>query len=180
MKTKIKTKKQISDRGTSLMNTSEMPGGNKYDRRRFLGIAAMGVAAFDFATIGSAPAQSSVKTPADLPTIKPGTNTSFGPLKQIDARPPEYWLRGSGPEQMAPRYFSALLHGRTVHLQLCRCHPLAGVVGLPGDRPVSARLWHDAISIQCNHALNGEQAAVALDIIALLGTLSRLNRAIRN
>ena len=35
--------------------------------------------------IGSAKAQASNTKPADLPTIKPGTNTSFASLKQIDA-----------------------------------------------------------------------------------------------
>ena len=45
----------------------------------------MTLAAAQFVTIGSANAQSSGAKPADLPTIKPGTNTSFGSLKQIDA-----------------------------------------------------------------------------------------------
>ena len=53
-----------------------------YDRRRFLGNAAMTVAAAQLGMMGSAKAQSSKKKPADLPTITPGTNTSFGPLKQ--------------------------------------------------------------------------------------------------
>src|SRR5258705_13733715 len=57
----------------------------KYDRRRFLGTAAMTIAAAELGMIASADAQSSRKQSADLPTIKPGTNTSFGPLKQIDA-----------------------------------------------------------------------------------------------
>ena len=35
--------------------------------------------------IGSAEAQSNKINPADATTIKPGTNTSFGALKQIDA-----------------------------------------------------------------------------------------------
>ena len=35
--------------------------------------------------VGFADAQSSKATLAELPAIKPGTNTSFGPLKQIDA-----------------------------------------------------------------------------------------------
>jgi hypothetical protein len=54
-----------------------------HDRRRFLGTAATTIAAAQLGMIGSAKAQSS-KT-KDLPTIKPGTNTSFGSLKQIDA-----------------------------------------------------------------------------------------------
>ena len=57
----------------------------KYDRRRFLAIAAMSVAAAEFGRIRSADAQSSKTNPAGLRTIKPGTNRSFGALKQIDA-----------------------------------------------------------------------------------------------
>ena len=54
-------------------------------RRRFLGSAAMTFAATQVGLIGSANAQVSKPKPGVLPTIKPGTNTSFGPLKQIDA-----------------------------------------------------------------------------------------------
>ena len=53
-----------------------------HDRRRFLGTVAMTFAATQFGMIGSPEAQTSK---ASLPAIKPGTNTSFGPLKQIDA-----------------------------------------------------------------------------------------------
>ena len=44
----------------------------------------MTVAAAQFAMIGFAAAQSNMK-PADIPAVKPGTNTSFAPLKQNDA-----------------------------------------------------------------------------------------------
>src|ERR1700719_1532220 len=52
------------------------------DRRLFLGTAAMAVAATQLGMINPAAAQ---RTEAKMPAIKPGTNTSFGPLKQIDA-----------------------------------------------------------------------------------------------
>ncbi len=45
----------------------------------------MTVAAVQLGLIGSAVAQPGQASPAGLPTIRPGTNTSFGPLKQIDA-----------------------------------------------------------------------------------------------
>jgi hypothetical protein len=51
------------------------------DRRRFLGTAAMTIAAAKFGMIGSADAQATTINP-----IKPGTNTSFSSgMKQIDA-----------------------------------------------------------------------------------------------
>jgi hypothetical protein len=54
-------------------------------RRRFFGTAAMTIAAAQLGMIGSADAQSSKTNMADVPAIKPGSNTSFGSLKQIDA-----------------------------------------------------------------------------------------------
>ena len=56
------------------------------DRRRFFGTAAMTVAAAQFGMIGSAAAQSNMTKPADVPAVKPGTNTSFAPLKQTRRR----------------------------------------------------------------------------------------------
>ena len=56
-----------------------------HQRRRFFGTAAMTLAAAQFGLIGAAQAQSSLAKPAAVPPIKPGTNTSFGALKQIAA-----------------------------------------------------------------------------------------------
>src|SRR6478672_5069108 len=55
------------------------------DRRCFLGVAAMSIAAAQLGMFGSASGQSGKTKPANLPAIKPGTNKSFGALKQIDA-----------------------------------------------------------------------------------------------
>jgi len=52
------------------------------DRRGFLGIAAMAAAATQLGMVSPAVAQG---TEAKMPVVKPGTNTSFGPLKKIDA-----------------------------------------------------------------------------------------------
>ena len=56
-----------------------------WDRRRFLGTAALTMAAVQGGIIGAAHAQSSTTPPAALPTLQPGTTTSFGALKQIEA-----------------------------------------------------------------------------------------------
>jgi nitrous oxide reductase len=64
------------------MRTTERINRN---RRRFLGTAAMTIAAAQFASSGPAEAQSGRAKSADLPRIKPGTHTSFASLKQIDA-----------------------------------------------------------------------------------------------
>jgi pimeloyl-ACP methyl ester carboxylesterase len=52
------------------------------DRRRFFGTAAMAVAAAQLGMTGRAEAQ---RMEEKMPAIKPGTHTSFGPLKQINA-----------------------------------------------------------------------------------------------
>ncbi len=117
-----------------------------YNRRRFLRAAAMTIAAAELGMGGSANAQSGKTKSADTPTIKPGTNTSFGPLKQIDAGVLNVGYAEAGPADGPAGHSSARLALR--HSQLCRCRPFAGFGGLPGDCSVSARLWHDALSFE--------------------------------
>ena len=62
-----------------------MPEAMNQHRRRFLGTAAMTLAAAPLAMLGSAAAQPSRPKSVHVPTIKPGTHTSFASLKQIDA-----------------------------------------------------------------------------------------------
>src|ERR1700752_4596548 len=72
------------------------------DRRRFVGSAAMAIAAAQFGMIDSATAQ------AKVPAIKPGTNTSFGATKQIDAGVLNVGYAEAGPANGEP---VILLHG---------------------------------------------------------------------
>jgi hypothetical protein len=67
------------------MDTIKMSEEIKYDRCRFLGTAVMSIAAAELFMIGAADAQSRKINPADVTPVKPGTNTSFRSLKQIDA-----------------------------------------------------------------------------------------------
>src|SRR5690348_4627356 len=55
------------------------------DRRRFFGAAAITIAAAPLSMSGCGQAMSSVTAATAQPTIKSGTYTSFGPLKQINA-----------------------------------------------------------------------------------------------
>src|ERR1043165_4869302 len=71
-------------------------------RRRFLQAAGIGAALAQLGLIGSAGAQTSP------PTIKPGTHTSFGPLKQIDAGVLNVGYAEAGP---ANGPVVVLLHG---------------------------------------------------------------------
>jgi pimeloyl-ACP methyl ester carboxylesterase len=67
------------------------------DRRRFLGTAAMTMAAVRLGLIGAAGAQPRETTPAAVPTIQPGTHTSFGALQQIEAGALQVGYAEAGP-----------------------------------------------------------------------------------
>src|SRR3979490_432371 len=77
--------------GDPPMDTFNSPDDIDHNRRHSFGTAALGIAATQLALTGSANAQSATtpqpgnKKPAALAATKPGTNTSFGALKQIDA-----------------------------------------------------------------------------------------------
>src|SRR5687767_11544138 len=62
-----------------------MPEEINRDRRRFLGAAVATVAGAELSVIGSMSLQSSRMHRAGATVAKPVANTSFAPLKQIDA-----------------------------------------------------------------------------------------------
>ena len=55
------------------------------NRRRFLGAAALGIAASQLTLIGSAKAQPNNEKPSNMPPVTPAANALYGSLKQIDA-----------------------------------------------------------------------------------------------
>ena len=67
------------------------------ERRRFLGTAAAIVAAAQLGLIRSANSQPGNAQSKQLPPINPGTNTSFGALKQINAGPLSIGYADVGP-----------------------------------------------------------------------------------
>jgi hypothetical protein len=74
-------------------------------RRHFVGTAALTVAAAQLGMIGAVDAQ---PAKVKLPTVKPGSHTSFGPLKQIDAGLLNVGYAEAGPADGPP---VLLLHG---------------------------------------------------------------------
>src|SRR5580704_8943472 len=76
-------------------------------RRRFFGSAAMTIAAAQLAVIASAAAQTG-ETASKVSAIKPGTNTSFKALKQINAGLLNVGYAEDGPANGSP---VVLLHG---------------------------------------------------------------------
>jgi len=138
------------------------------NRRRFLGTAAMTIAAAQFGMLGSADAQSSKVNPADVPAIKPGTNTSFGPLKQINAGLLNVGYAEAGPTG-GPVVI--LLHGwpYDIHSYV----DVAPLLASEGYRVIVPYLrgYGTTSFLSSETFRNGQQSVVALDIIALMDAL---------
>jgi pimeloyl-ACP methyl ester carboxylesterase len=138
------------------------------DRRRFFGAAAMSIAAAQFALSGSAVAQSGKAKSADLPKVKPGTHTSFGPLKQIDAGLVNVGYAETGPAN-GPAVI--LLHGWPYDIySFVDVAPLLASAGYRVIVPYvrgygTTRFLSDATF------RNGQPSAVAVDTIALMDAL---------
>jgi hypothetical protein len=77
-------------------------------RRQFVTTAALGLAAGAFAQFGSASAQTSEPTSSRIPAIIPGSHTTFGSLKQINAGELNVGYVDVGPRTGTP---VLLLHG---------------------------------------------------------------------
>jgi pimeloyl-ACP methyl ester carboxylesterase len=134
-------------------------------RRRFLGTAAMTVAAAQLGMAGFAQAQPSN---AKLPAVKPGTNTSFAPLKQIDAGSLNVGYAEAGPANGPP---VVLLHGWPYDIySFVDVAPLLASAGYRVIVPY-LRGFGTTRFLSSETPRNGEQAVVAVDIIALMDTL---------
>src|SRR5215210_7284949 len=77
-----------------------------YDRRRFVGAAAMALAAAQLGPLAGA--QSGAARLVSRSTDRPGSTTSLGPLKQIDAGLLNVGYAEAGPSHGVP---VILLHG---------------------------------------------------------------------
>jgi pimeloyl-ACP methyl ester carboxylesterase len=138
------------------------------DRRRFLTIAAMTLAVAEFATLDSANAQSSKKNPADIPSIKRGTNTSFATLKQIDAGLLNVGYAEAGPSNGPP---VILLHGWPYDIySFVDVAPLLASAGYHVIVPY-LRGYGTTRFLSSDTMRNGQQSVVAVDIINLMDAL---------
>jgi pimeloyl-ACP methyl ester carboxylesterase len=147
-----------------------MPERTDYNRRRFFRNAAMGIAAAELA-IGSAAAQSS---DAQVPAIRPGTHTSFGPLKQIDAGLLNVGYADAGPAN-GPAVI--LLHGWPYDIHsYVDVTPLLASAGYRVIVPY-LRGYGTTRFLSSETFRNGQQSAVALDIIHLMDAL-KIEKAI--
>jgi pimeloyl-ACP methyl ester carboxylesterase len=140
-------------------------------RRRFFGTAAMTIAAAQLGVLGSADAKTK---PADLPTVKPGTNTSFPALKQIDAGLLNVGYAEAGPSS-GPAVI--LLHGWPYDIySFVDVAPLLASAGYRVIIPY-LRGYGTTRFLSGQTLRNGQQSVVAIDIIALMDAL-KLQKAI--
>jgi hypothetical protein len=145
-----------------------------HERRRFLGTAAAVVAAAQLGLIRSANSQPGNAQSKQLPPINPGTNTSFGALKQINAGQLSIGYADVGPSDGAP---VILLHGWPYDI-----HTYADVAPLlteAGYRAIVPYLrgFGTTRFLSSETFRNGQQSVIAVDVIALMDALG-IERAI--
>src|SRR3989442_14336494 len=145
-----------------------------HHRRRFLGTAAKSIAAASLGVIRPARAQSSKTQQADVPPPKPGSHSSFGPIKQIDAG-----LLNIGYAEVGPTDGPVviLLHGWPYDIHsYVDVAPLLASKGYPVIVPY-LRGYGTTRFLSNETFRNGQQSVVALDIIHLMDAL-KIDKAI--
>jgi len=134
----------------------------------------MTIAADQLGAIRSANADSTGASAASLAAIRPGTNTSFGPLKQINAGVLSVGYAEAGPADGPP---VILLHGWPYDIY--SYVDVAPVLAAQGCHVVVPYLRGHGTTRFLEPATprSGEQAAIGVDLIALMDAL-RLPRAV--
>jgi pimeloyl-ACP methyl ester carboxylesterase len=151
-----------------------MPEKINRQRRHFLGIAAMTIATTHLGRFGSAKAQSSQTKPIAPSMMKLETTTSFGSLKQIDAGVLKVGYAEVGSVN-GRRVI--LLHGWPYDI-----HSYVGVaplLALAGYRVIVPYLrgYGTTRFLSSETFRNGQQSALAVDIVALMDAL-RIEKAL--
>ncbi|MGA2552114.1 MAG: alpha/beta hydrolase [Burkholderiaceae bacterium] len=139
---------------------------NKIDRyrRRLLGTALLTAAGTDAAVLDSAVAQ-----PNRIHSVKPGTNTSFTSLKQIDAGSLSVGYAEAGPVTGPP---VILLHGWPYDIySFVDVTPLLASAGYRVIVPF-LRGYGTTRFLSGDALRNGQPSAIAVDIVALMDALN--------
>jgi pimeloyl-ACP methyl ester carboxylesterase len=136
-----------------------------HPRRRFFGVAAGTIAAARFGMIGTANTEAKA---AQLPAIKAGANTAFGPLKQINAGLLNVGYAEAGPADGPP---VVLLHGWPYDIySYVDVAPLLASAGYRVIIPY-LRGYGTTRFLSSETVRNGQPSAIATDIIALMDAL---------
>jgi pimeloyl-ACP methyl ester carboxylesterase len=137
-------------------------------RRQFFGSAALTLAAAQLGLIGSAAAQPSETRSGTLSAAKPGTNTSFAALKQIDAGVLNTGYAEAGPAD-GPAVL--LLHGwpYDIHSYV----DVAPILASAGYRVIVPHLrgYGSTRFLSNDTPRNGQPSALAVDIAAFMDAL---------
>jgi pimeloyl-ACP methyl ester carboxylesterase len=146
----------------------DMPQRTSLDRRRLLGTLALTLAAAPFAVSGSAFAQSGGAKPAGAGAIKAGGSTSFAALKQVDAGVLNIGYAEAGPADGPP---VILLHGWPYDIY--SFVDVAPVLAAAGFRAIVPYLrgYGTTRFLSPDTPRNGQQGALAIDVIALMDAL---------
>lgn len=139
-----------------------------HNRRRLVSTAALTFVACQFTFSGNADAQLSRPKPANLGPVKPGTHTSFAPLKQIDAGVLSVGYAEAGPAE-GPAVI--LLHGWPYDIY--SFVDVAPLLAAEGYRVIVPFLrGHGTTRFLSDATLrNGQPSAIASDIVALMDAL---------
>jgi pimeloyl-ACP methyl ester carboxylesterase len=137
-------------------------------RRHFFGTAAAMVAAAQLGLVRTAAAQSGATKAARVPAIKPGTNTSFAAIRQIDAGVLNIGYAEAGPADGAP---VILLHGWPYDIH--SFVDVAPLLASAGYRVIIPHLrgYGTTRFLSSDTMRNGQPSALAVDIIALMDAL---------
>jgi pimeloyl-ACP methyl ester carboxylesterase len=143
-------------------------------RRRLVGVAAFSVAAAQLGVVGAARAQSGYQVPSRLPAVSPGAHTSFASLKHVNAGILNIGYAEVGPADGKP---VILLHGwpYDIHTYV-DVAPLLAEVGYRVIVPY-LRGYGTTRFLSDDRPRNGQQSAIAVDIIALMDAL-RIEKAV--
>ena len=143
------------------------------DRRRFLGTAAVTLAAAPFAMSGTLFAQSGDAKPG-AGAIRPGAHTSFAALKQIEAGVLDVGYAEAGP---ADGPVVILLHGWPYDIYAFV--DVVPVLAQAGFRVIAPWLrgYGTTRFLSGDTPRNGQQAALATDVIALMDAL-KIDKAV--
>ncbi|WP_018236338.1 alpha/beta fold hydrolase [Ensifer sp. BR816] len=144
-------------------------------RRGFMGVAALTVAAAQLGMMGVAGAQSDDRAVSQVPAVTPGTNTSFASIKQMDAGVLNVGYAEAGASD-APVVI--LLHGwpYDIHTYV-DVTPLLVAAGYRVIVPY-LRGYGTTRFLSADIPRNGQQSAIAADVIALMDALGIENAII--
>jgi pimeloyl-ACP methyl ester carboxylesterase len=144
------------------MDTDNPTEGIDQPRRRFLGAAALSLAAAELVMAGSAAAQSAGMAPSAA------SNGAFAPLKQINAGLLNVSYAEAGP---ADGPVAILLHGWPYDIY--SFVDVAPILAAQGYRVIVpyTRGYGPTSFLSSDTMRNGQQSAVALDLLALMDAL---------